>query len=171
MTDPVTIALSLAKYAPEVLKWLGKDDASKAAEKIVQVAQEVTGKSGTEAVESIGADPALLLKFKEQTAMISADLDKAYLGDVASARGRDVNFLTSGKHNIRADIMFVLAVVVTCFLVWIVWKDQDVNEYVKGIVTLVLGRFLGYLDNIYSFEFGSTRSSKSKDATIENLSR
>jgi hypothetical protein len=46
-----------------------------------------------------------------------------------------------------------------------------VNEYLKGIVTLVLGRFLGYLDNIYNFEFGSTRSSKAKDLTIEQLSR
>jgi hypothetical protein len=50
-----------------------------------------------------------------------------------------------------------------------VWKDPNINEYVKGIFTLVLGRFLGYLDNIYSFEFGTTRGSKEKDETIKNL--
>ena len=55
------------------------------------------------------------------------------------------------------------------------WKLIDdhaipyINEYVKGIFTLVLGRFLGYLDNIYSFEFGTTRGSKEKDETIKQL--
>jgi len=28
---------------------------------------------------------------------------------------------------------------------------------------------LGYLDNIYSFEFGTTRGSRDKDDTIKNL--
>ena len=55
-------------------------------------------------------------------------------------------------------------------LVYLVWKDDTLTEYVKGIVTLVLGRFLGYLDNIYSFEFGTTRGSKDKDDTIKQLS-
>jgi hypothetical protein len=66
--------------------------------------------------------------------------------------------------------MFVLAVVMVGVVIWIVWKDQSINEYVKGIFTLVLGRFLGYLDNIYNFEFGTTRGSKEKDATIKQLS-
>jgi len=67
--------------------------------------------------------------------------------------------------------MFLLAVAMIAGLVWLVWKDPSINEYMKGIFTLVLGRFLGYLDNIYNFEFGSTRTSKAKDATIENLTR
>ena len=75
-----------------------------------------------------------------------------------------------GTRNYRANFMFVLAVGMITMLVWIVWKDQGINEYVKGIFTLVLGRFLGYLDNIYNFEFGTTRSSRTKDSTIERLS-
>lgn len=91
--------------------------------------------------------------------------------DVDSARKRDSGFTQAGQRNYRADVMFVLAVVVVVGLVWLVWKDPNINEYMKGIFTLVLGRFLGYLDNIFNFEFGSTRASKSKDATIENLSK
>lgn len=34
-----------------------------------------------------------------------------------------------------------------------------------------LGRFLGYLDNIFNFEFGTTRSSQKKDDTILNLTK
>jgi len=100
----------------------------------------------------------------------NAELDKAFLVDVQDARKRDTEYIkTTGKRNYRPDIMFVLAILVTSGLVWVVWKDPSINEYVKGIFTLVLGRFLGYLDNIYNFEFGSTRSSKDKDATISRL--
>lgn len=89
--------------------------------------------------------------------------------DRDSARLRDIEFIKKGMVNNRANFMFFLAVVMVGILVWIVWKDQNINEYVKGIFTLVLGRFLGYLDNIYSFEFGTTRGSKEKDETIKQL--
>lgn len=96
---------------------------------------------------------------------------KIEVEDRGSARARDAEFIKAGTHNSRADMMFILAVIVICGLVYIVWKDQSVNEYVKGIFTLVLGRFLGYLDNIYNFEFGTTRNSRTKDVTIEQLSK
>lgn len=104
-------------------------------------------------------------------AEIELDTFKAEVGDKDSARRRDVQFIASGRVNYRADLMFLLACLIVGGLVWIIWKDPSINEYVKGIFTLVLGRFLGYLDNIYNFEFGSTRTSKTKDATIEKLSR
>jgi hypothetical protein len=89
--------------------------------------------------------------------------------DRDSARVRDVEFVKRGTTNARANLMFFLAVCAVAGLVWIVWTDQGINEYVKGIFTLVLGRFLGYLDNIYSFEFGTTRGSREKDDTINKM--
>lgn len=89
--------------------------------------------------------------------------------DRDSARNRDAEIVKSGKRNYRADIMFFLAVAVICGLVYAIWSTPDINEFMKGIVTLVLGRFLGYLDNIYSFEFGTTRGSQNKDSTIDKL--
>jgi hypothetical protein len=44
---------------------------------------------------------------------------------------------------------------------------SDLNEYAKGIITLFVGRALGWIEQVFSFEFGTTRSSKQKDATIE----
>ncbi len=170
--DPVTIAMGLAQFAPQIIKWIsGSDKAAEAAEKVVDIAEAVTKEHGPHALEALKADPALVLKFREAVMANETELDKAYLADRADARKRDTKFIEVGKRNVRADLMFLLAVLVTCALVWVVWKDQGINEYVKGIFTLVLGRFLGYLDNIYNFEFGSTRSSKTKDATIENLTR
>lgn len=91
--------------------------------------------------------------------------------DRDSARVRDAEFIKRGATNSRANLMFLLAVCAVIGLVWIVWQDQGINEYVKGIFTLVLGRFLGYLDNIYSFEFGTTRGSRDKDDTINKMAK
>ncbi len=107
-----------------------------------------------------------LLEVQMHRATLDAEVFKAEVADKGSARQRDVQKAT---RNLRADLMFLLAVGITAALVWIVWKDQSINEYVKGIFTLVLGRFLGYLDNIYNFEFGTTRGSQNKDETIKNL--
>ncbi len=117
-------------------------------------------------------------QFDHEEALLALGIEKAKqdleafkeeVKDRDSARGRDVEFIKRGMTNNRANFMFFLAVVMVALLVWIVWKDQGINEYVKGIFTLVLGRFLGYLDNIYSFEFGTTRGSKEKDETIKQL--
>jgi hypothetical protein len=170
--DPITIAMGLAQFVPGIIKWItGSDKAADAASTIVGIAETVTGKQGADALDAIKVDPSLMMQFRTAVMASEADLDKAYLADRADARKRDAVFIQSGARNYRADGMFVLAVAMISGLVWLVWKDPSINEYMKGIFTLVLGRFLGYLDNIYNFEFGSTRASKSKDATIENLSR
>lgn len=110
-----------------------------------------------------------LLELGIEKARQDLEAFKEEVKDRDSARGRDVEFIRRGMTNNRANFMFFLAVCMVGLLVWIVWKDQGINEYVKGIFTLVLGRFLGYLDNIYSFEFGTTRGSKEKDETIKQL--
>jgi hypothetical protein len=110
-----------------------------------------------------------LLRLRIEDNKIDLESFKEEVKDRGSARERDMEFIKRGVTNNRANVMFFLAVVMVGLLVWIVWKDQNINEYVKGIFTLVLGRFLGYLDNIYSFEFGTTRGSKEKDETIKQL--
>lgn len=111
-----------------------------------------------------------LLRLKHEDNKLDFEYFKAEVEDRDSARERDMAYVSAGVRNSRADLMFLLAVVMVGVLVWIVWKDPAINEYVKGIFTLVLGRFLGYLDNIYNFEFGTTRGSKDKDETIKKLS-
>ena len=110
-----------------------------------------------------------LLELGIEKARQDLEAFKEEVKDRDSARLRDAEFIKKGMVNNRANFMFFLAVCMVALLVWIVWKDQGINEYVKGIFTLVLGRFLGYLDNIYSFEFGTTRGSKEKDETIKQL--
>lgn len=170
--DPITIAMALAPFAPMITKWLtGSDKAADVAGKVVGIAETITGKQGDFALQEIQGNPELALRFKEAVMANELEFDRIYLADRQNARDRDTAITAAGKHNYRADTMYVLAVVVIVGLVYAVWKDPNVNEYMKGIVTLLLGRFLGYLDNIYNYEFGTTRINQVKDATINRLSK
>lgn len=140
---------------------------SKATDAEQQLVAKVQSATAEDLLRIKQAENDFLAKMKE----LDIDLEKATMVDVQSARIRDMEIIKAlGKRNWRPDIMFVMATTVIVALVWLIWKDQTITEFVKGIFTLVLGRFLGYLDNIYNFEFGSTRSSKTKDNTISKLS-
>ncbi len=72
------------------------------------------------------------------------------------------------KNRRTAVMMFSAKCVVLACLVVVVWVS-GINEYAQGIITLVIGRFLGYVDAGYAFEFGTTRASKEKDTAIADL--
>lgn len=115
--------------------------------------------SGQMTGEQIAALKMLELRLKaeeQERGFRYADLE---VRDRESARERDAKLALAGKRNVRADLMAGLAVLMICAMVWLVWKDPTLPDDIKGIVTLVLGRFLGYLDNIYNYEFGATRIS------------
>jgi hypothetical protein len=66
-------------------------------------------------------------------------------------------------------LTLALLIVIGCLAVT-VWNKVD-DEFAKGVLTLVLGRMLGYVDLGYNFEFGTTRSSSRKDETIQDLTK
>lgn len=171
--DPITIALGLAQFAPTLMKFFGVGDKSVAvATSVINAAQSITGaKTPEEALEQMKADTAAQIAFRDKMATLDADMEKAYLSDVADARKRDATFIAADTRNYRADILSALAVLAVVFITWKVWTTVDANDFVKATISLVLGRFLGYLDQIFQFEFGSTRSNHTKDDTINNLSK
>jgi cytochrome c biogenesis protein CcdA len=63
--DPITIAIALAKLAPQIVKWIGGDKAGAVAQKVVDVAQQVTGKPADQVVAALQADPNLVLQFQK----------------------------------------------------------------------------------------------------------
>jgi hypothetical protein len=167
------ILLAAANIAPFLMKYMG---AGKTAEKVAQdVADLATvvagGKTPEESIAKIQSDPKLTEEFKVKITAAMKDWDEMYLKDVQDARARDLKMQQAGYRNYRAHSMYILAIIVIGWLVYIVWKDPNLPEYAKGIFTLVLGRFLGYLDNIYNFEFGTTRQSRNKDDAIDQLTK
>lgn len=130
---------------------------------------KVAIENGSLTGEQITGLRQLEMKLKAEEAERGFRYAELEFKDRDSARSRDAEIVKAGKRNYRADTMFLLAVTVIVGLVYLIWKDPNINEFMKGVVTLVLGRFLGYLDNIYSFEFGTTRGSQNKDSTIDKL--
>jgi len=171
--DPITLAMALAQFAPQVIKWVtGSEKAAEAAGQVVSIAEAVTGKTGSGALVALQADPALVLQFRSQLLQVEADLDKAYLADRADARARDVALAQTGRNNHRADVMIVGAVVglLACLFVLVRLQGQIPGEVV-GIVSTVAGLFGACLRDAFQYEFGSSRGSADKSALIEKLQR
>ena len=169
---------TLGKLAPTVASALGGPLAGVAVSALgnlfgisepTQDKIKVAIENGSLTGEQISGLRQLEMKLKAEEAERGFRYAELEFKDRDSARGRDAEIVKAGKRNYRADAMFLLAVAVIVALVYAIWKDPSINEFMKGIVTLVLGRFLGYLDNIYSFEFGTTRGSQNKDSTIDKL--
>jgi len=93
------------------------------------------------------------------------------LDDTKNARDRDTQLLKAGYVNSRANYMLLGAglMIITVLLMTLFWTHLD--DFQKTSLSLVLGRALGYIDQGYNFEFGTTRASKQKDETIHKLSQ
>lgn len=169
--DPITIAMGLAQFAPQIIRWVtGSDKAADAAGKVVEIAQAVTGKQdGPAALEAIQADPALAVQFREKVMANEADLDKAYLADRQNARGRDVALAQAGRYNWRADILAVLAVGGLVLCVYFIARDAGLPERAVNAIMFVAGVLASAVRDVYGFEFGSSRSSRNKDETIGEM--
>lgn len=172
--DPITIALALAgQFAPGIIKYFtNSDTAGTVAGQVIDIAKTVTGK-GTidEAAAAMKADPALAIQFKTAVMASDADLEKAYLADRQNARGRDVAIVQAGRYNWRADVLAVLAVGGLVLCVYFIARDAGLPERAVNAIMFVAGVLASAVRDVYGFEFGSSRSSQTKDATISNLSR
>lgn len=171
--DPISIALGLANFVPAIMKFVGAgDSATSAVSKVIDIAKEVTGtNSGADALEALKADPNKVLDFQLAMARNATHLDEIYLADVQSAREMNIKLAQAGFTNRRGHILagYSAMLVILC-LVLVIW-ESNLDDFVKATVTLVLGKALGWVDQIFGFEFGTTRASKSKDETIKQLTK
>lgn len=143
-------------------------------------------KKGKEVVEEklgvkISDDPdpeelAQLANLQMQREEMLLNLTKAEmeheLEDRKSARQRDVDLAkATGQRNLRADLMVAGAGVFSLVIFLAVIWSSSMDEFQKSVLSLIIGRVLGYIDQAFNFEFGTTRQSRSKDETINKLSR
>ena len=89
--------------------------------------------------------------------------------DTKSARERDMAMMQAGYRNSRANAMLAGAGVAVVVILFVVVWNSPMDDFEKSILTLILGRMLGYIDQGFNFEFGTTRSSAKKDETIGKL--
>lgn len=170
--DPITIALGLAQFAPTLLRYFGVGEKNVTiAENVVKTAQAVTGAaSGPEALEMMKNNTQMQLDFQRAAMDIDKDLEQLYLLDRQDARARDTAFINSKRHNIRGDVLAYLAIGgLLGIILMLFMKSADMPPAVKDLLLVLAGALTAIVKDVYSFEFGTTRSSKEKDNVISTM--
>ena len=162
--DPITLAMGLAQFAPQIIKWVtGSPKAEEAAKQVVDIAQVVTGKSGNEALEALQFDPKLALDFRKAVMDVEADLDKAYLQDVQHARE------THREHWMPWMLTLTLAGMVV-LLVGALFALPTPPEN-REVVYLIAGQLIGAFGTAVAYWLGSSRGSAQKQTFLERLQK
>lgn len=171
--DPITIIMALAQFAPTLIKYItGSDTAATITEKVTDIATQVAGaKTPEEAIQIFQADKEKAWAFKLAVLAADKDLETAFLVDRQNARSRDVEFIKAGLQNKRADILAALAILALIGCIIILFFKQIPEGPGRDILLMLIGALIAIVKDVYSFEFGTSRSSKDKDNTIAYLSR
>jgi hypothetical protein len=167
--DPISIALGLAQFVPTIIRWLGGDQAADIALRVVNAAETVTGKTGSDALDTIRADPAQQLAFQRAIAAQAEDLEKAYLADRANARGRDLGIVQAGRRNLRADVLAYAAIGGLISLIWVLLIRAIPEGSTRDILLILSGALVAIVKDVYGFEFGSSRGSELKTEQLTQL--
>lgn len=151
--DPVTIALTLAsQFAPSIIKYFSNSDtAATVAGQVIDIAKTVTGKGTPEAAQqALALSPELAMQFKMAVMANDSDLERAYLADTQNARMRDIELAKAGIKNHRANVLAAAALllVVVCLLI-VVWSS-GADDFAKATISLILGRALGWVEQLFS---------------------
>lgn len=182
----IPIALALATFVPDIVKWItGSKDAEAMAGRVVDIAKKVAGTDDPdEAKAAIERDPNLALQFQIAVMASRADLQKMFYADVAderakaaedikNARARDIEMIHAGASNWRATTMLALAygglITISLILASHMFLGLDPGGIVTGFLCTIGGALLRNIGTAFDFEFGSSRSSRDKTITPDDL--
>lgn len=150
--DPLTIAIGLAQFVPQITKWMtGSDKAEQIAQKAVEIAQAVTGQpTGDAALKAMQADPALVLKYRE--AVLANELDFQRL---AVQNASDINATMRAEsaaehwpsYSWRPAIGFAVAIdlvlcaltVFVAYIVAMITGKAESLQYLPGMLAAMAG--------------------------------
>lgn len=171
--DPITIALSLAQFAPAVLRFFGAGDKPAAvAEKVIEVAKKVTGYSTPEeARAAMVQDAELAQKFNLAILAANTELEQAYLVDRQNARARDVEFLKAGRKNERGDNLAYLAVLSLVGCLICLFAVDNLPPANEKLLYLVVGALIVIVKDVYGFEFGSSKDSQRNAQAVADMAK
>ena len=180
--DPITLAALAVKAAPTIARWLGFGETAK---DIAGIASTIFGSTDAKAIdEKIAAQPELYVQFQIRLAEIAAQRErderqaeletfKTEIGDRINARARDTALVTSGHTNVRANVILagayftmlacIVAITMSALKNWAL-----TGEVIALFATIITG-CIAILKDSSSFEYGTSRSSQAKDATIAAL--
>lgn len=161
----------VAVLADKILGGSSGDTAADQAKLQDVLAGGVTPELRAKIVDAETAVKLAMIAADSRKAELAVDMDKASLADLASARARDVAYVSAARYNWRADVLAILAVGGLVACVYFIARDAGLPERAVNAIMFVAGVLASAVRDVYGFEFGSSRSSQIKDATISNLSK
>lgn len=184
---PLALLIPLiAQLAPSLVKWIAGDDAGEVTQKVANVVAGVIGNTADPQAAFHALPPEQQVNLRLALAKIEADTEaakradeldtlKAELADTANARARDATMRSAGQRNVRADVIVAGAYLTMIACIVAITASALKNWALTGEVialysTLIVG-CIAILKDCSAFEFGTSRSSRDKDATIAALSQ
>ncbi|GAA4401297.1 hypothetical protein [Quisquiliibacterium transsilvanicum] len=162
--DPISLAMGLAQFAPQIIRWVsGSDKAEQAARQVVDIAQAVTGKPGPEAVEALQFDAKLALEFRRAVMDHELAMDAAYLQDRQHARA------THRDHWMPWVLTLTLAAMVALLVAGLFALPTPPEN--REVVYLIAGQLIGAFGTAVAYWLGSSRGSAQKQTLIERMQR
>lgn len=179
MAPLIAWALKLAATGviPEVVRalGLGGEKAADAAEKVVSVAEAITGAQGQQAVDLIQAKPELQVELQKRLAderQFFADLEfkreQLYVGETQDAR--HVHAGDRGVYWLGIAVLATFAIVMVACLYGayklltggLTIKDIGIVAAVFGFLGTIVGYVAANAQQVVSYFFGSSRGSTDK---------
>ena len=177
--NPVTgLAKVALDVAPEIASWFGDDDATAAVNRIAGAVRDITGSDDPAKAKEALADPNLVFQLRQQTAQ-QAHLERmtqlaarqeaarATLADMENARARDMTLRSSGRGNLRANLMLGIAVGGLVLIIGLLLLAHVNGESAVGGFVISVGSLLaGKIGTAFDFEFGSSAGSIEKSKLL-----
>ena len=170
----IPLALDLAgEFIPDLIGGLAGKNAKKVAQKVVGVAEEVTGQKiessedVQKVIQIIKSDAQLQTELKMQLSKERLETAKLHSQDRVSAR---VMAQKSTLHAIAVCVISVLVITGFGVMLWLILGDP-LPEGNSEIVYILLGTLAAGFSQTISFWLGSSRSSQDKSQAMADAAR
>ena len=178
--DPITIAMGLATYVPDIIKWVsGSDKAADAAAKVVSIAQTVTGtSSGDDALAAIKANPTMALQLQQEldknqqalaqisqvVTLAEIQADTANYAQSVADRGSARTMQISTRSYTAPTLAFLITIGFFGVLGFMLLRD--VPQGSRDVLNIMLGSLGTAWVSVVAFYFGSSAGSQQKSVLL-----
>lgn len=170
----IPLALNLAgEFIPDLIGGLAGKDAKKVAQKVVGVAEEITGQKiessedVQKVIQIIKSDAQLQTELKMQLSKERLQTAKLHSQDRVSARGMAQK---STLHAIAVCVISVLVITGFGVMLWLILGDP-LPEGNSEIVYILLGTLAAGFSQTLNFWLGSSRSSQDKSQAMVDAAK
>ena len=165
----IGLAMSLAgEFLPDIIRSIAGDKTGDIAEKVVNVAQGLTGETEPESVmKALRANPDMVLKFQMELVEERREALKYEYLDRKSARDMAM------KSQLHTWAAVVVSVMITGGFGFVLWgiMSQPIPEGSKEVAYILLGTLATGFIQVVNFWLGSSRGSQEKSQMLVDAAR